>query len=155
MSEIQANLIMKTPSEVFTPRAGKVNSQMYVQRAELELQLNNALGESKHIIIHGESGSGKTWLYKSVLASKNSVFAVADLANANRFGSIGAELKELVAAKGEPTLEGFTEKKAAEVNTRPRRRGHPLRLTEARSAAFPERGSVSRSNVRTCQLASI
>ena len=86
MSEIEANLIMKTPAEVFTPRAAKVNPHMYVQRADLELQLSNALAESKHVIIHGESGSGKTWLYKAVLASKSSVFAVAGLANANRFG---------------------------------------------------------------------
>ncbi len=33
--------------------------------------------------------------------------------------------------------------------TRARRRCHALRLTEARSVAFPERGSVTRSNVRT------
>jgi hypothetical protein len=116
MDGIQTNLIMKTPAEVFTPRSAKVNPQMYVQRLDLEQVLKLALAESKHIIIHGESGSGKTWLYKSVLASQGSVFKVADLANANRFGSIGAELKELVATKGEPTLEGYSEKKAAEVN---------------------------------------
>lgn len=52
------------PEEVFTPRSPEVNSEMYIARPDLEKALKNALRSSLHVIIHGESGTGKSWLYK-------------------------------------------------------------------------------------------
>lgn len=54
----------KKPEEVFTPREPKVNANMYIDRPELETPLTSGLNDTKHLILHGESGSGKSWLYK-------------------------------------------------------------------------------------------
>ena len=54
------------PHQVFTPRSAKVNEYSYVQRQDLEWQLVHALRGSKKLCIFGESGNGKSWLYKHV-----------------------------------------------------------------------------------------
>jgi DNA replicative helicase MCM subunit Mcm2 (Cdc46/Mcm family) len=51
-----------------------------------------ALRGNLHIIIHGESGTGKSWLYKKTFRDAGVQFLVANLANASRLGSIAAEL---------------------------------------------------------------
>ncbi|GIX19851.1 MAG: hypothetical protein KatS3mg120_1527 [Erythrobacter sp.] len=66
--------IPKEPSEVFTPRAATVNNSMYIPRPKLEERLLDALDSNKYIVIHGESGNGKTWLYKRVFAEKGIYF---------------------------------------------------------------------------------
>jgi hypothetical protein len=58
------NLFRRDIDEVFTPRKTEVNENMYVVRGELEAALKNRLNGSQHIVIHGESGCGKSWLYK-------------------------------------------------------------------------------------------
>lgn len=72
--------IPKEPSEVFTPRAATVNNSMYIPRPKLEERLLDALDSNKYIVIHGESGNGKTWLYKRVFAEKGIYFEVVNLA---------------------------------------------------------------------------
>ncbi|MCA6556445.1 MAG: hypothetical protein IM583_07410, partial [Pseudanabaena sp. M114S2SP2A07QC] len=57
----------KKPEEVFTPRASDINESMYVDRPDLEADLKKGLRSGMHLLIYGESGSGKTWLYKRVL----------------------------------------------------------------------------------------
>lgn len=101
------------PEEVFTPRAAEVNEGMYVARTALELALNNALRGNLHIVIHGESGTGKSWLYKKNLADAGINFTIANLANASRLGSIAAELKNLVDREGGAIKTGFEETKSA------------------------------------------
>jgi hypothetical protein len=86
----------RKPEEVFTPRAYDVNDAMYVARDALETALANALRGDKQVIVHGESGSGKSWLYKKVLADKQYEWVVADLANASRFGSVTREFQNLI-----------------------------------------------------------
>lgn len=76
------------PESVFTPRQGTVNEQMYIKRPQLEAELLSRTRESRHIILHGESGSGKTWLYKSVFRRSDIHFSIVNLANASRYGSI-------------------------------------------------------------------
>lgn len=105
------------PEAVFTPRASEVNSDMYVERPDLEQALHRALRGSLHIVIHGESGAGKSWLYKASFSKNGVAFMIANLANASRLGSIAAELKNLVDREGKSQKTGYEETKSASVNT--------------------------------------
>ena len=106
----------KDPRTVFTPRESKVNPVMYIPRPELEQELIEGLLGSKHLILHGESGSGKSWLYKKILADQNIVYKVSNLANASRLGSINAEFENILRRTEKPKKTGYTEAKDAEVN---------------------------------------
>jgi len=87
------------PADVFTPRAAKVNQSMYIDRSELESELkNHALG-TRHLIVHGESGNGKTWLYKKVFSDMELPYTVVNLANASRFESLKAAFKDKATKK--------------------------------------------------------
>ena len=103
----------KKPEHVFTPRSPEVNSDMYIPRPALESALKQALRGHMHIVIHGESGTGKSWLYKQNFSSADVPFMVANLANASRFGSIAAELKNLIDREGKPTKTSYEEEKSA------------------------------------------
>lgn len=58
----------KQPEDVFTPRSAQVNPDMYIPRPGLETSLRRGLLGNLHVVLHGESGTGKTWLYKKVFA---------------------------------------------------------------------------------------
>lgn len=81
------------PREVFTPRRTDVNPDMYVRRADLERKLLRAVDGSQHIIIFGDSGSGKTWLYKKVFAQNGNRYRTVDLSIAIKDG-LNAALKD-------------------------------------------------------------
>lgn len=104
------------PEDVFTPRSAEVNLDMYVARPELERALQNALRGNLHMLIHGDSGTGKSWLYKKTFSELSVSYIVANLANASRLGSITAELKNLVDRQGKPAQVGYEEEKSAEVS---------------------------------------
>ena len=72
------------PEHVFTPRLAEVNKEMYVSRPHLEKALKTALRGNLHLLIHGESGTGKSWLYKQTFQNNAINFVVANLANASR-----------------------------------------------------------------------
>lgn len=80
------------PEDVFTPRASAVNQDMYVHRPDLEQKFRDALRTPKHVIVHGESGCGKTWLYKKVLAEMGATFEVANMGLCATTGSVNAAL---------------------------------------------------------------
>lgn len=103
------------PEEVFTPRSFEVNELIYIARPELETVLRNALRGSQHVVVHGESGSGKSWLYKKVLKDTGAEWSLANLANASRLGSITKEIQNSYERSGHARKTGFTETKAAEV----------------------------------------
>jgi hypothetical protein len=73
----------KVPDKVFTPKSFEVNNSMYVRRAELETRLVDAFPSNKFIVIHGESGNGKTWLFKKVFADEDIFYEVVNLGNAS------------------------------------------------------------------------
>ena len=79
----------KQPSigEVFTPRSPDVNQKTYVNRPTLEDALGVGLRSSLHLVISGQSGSGKTWLYRYALEKSGVHFEVINLASvsANSF----------------------------------------------------------------------
>ena len=76
------------PEDVFTPRSAEVNEDMYVDRSELEERLIELVTGSKHFVVHGESGNGKSWLYKRVFEKNKIPYLTVNLANASRHGSI-------------------------------------------------------------------
>jgi len=104
------------PEQVFTPRAAEVNHSMYVNREYLEQELKNSLRTGMHVIIHGLSGSGKSWLCKSYFQTNKIKYEIANLANGSRLGSINAELKNLVDRKNVPVKVGYEENKNAGLN---------------------------------------
>lgn len=78
------------PDEVFTPRSHDLNQRTYADRPNLEIKLKRALSGHKYIIIYGESGNGKTWLYKRVLNNLNVTFKIINLARIHNEGSLNA-----------------------------------------------------------------
>lgn len=103
----------KQPEQVFTPRAFEVNPAMYVDRPDLEAALTSALRSNKQVIVHGESGSGKSWLYKKTLTDLNCVYQIADCANASRLGSLTKEFGTITARRKPVTKTGYDETKKA------------------------------------------
>lgn len=103
----------KQPTDVFTPRDSKVNELMYISRPDLEKSLIQGLQGTKHLIIHGESGSGKSWLYKKVLRDINVKYKIVNLANASRLGSINQAFQILLDREEEATKTSYSEEKKA------------------------------------------
>lgn len=106
----------KLPNEVFTPRSPDVNHNMYISRPHLEKELQKGVLGTKHLIMHGDSGSGKSWLYKKVLHDMKIKFKVVNLASAARHNSITEEFKLLLSSEQREKKVGYTEKVAGELN---------------------------------------
>lgn len=92
------------PEEVFTPRSHSVNQRMYIHRPRLEDAFKSALRGSYHIIMYGDSGCGKSWLYKSVLQEEKVPMLTANLANAARWDDINNELNNVVGRERIPKV---------------------------------------------------
>lgn len=103
------------PEAVFTPRAADVNPAMYIDRPKLEQELSRGLRGNLHLVLHGDSGTGKSWLYKSSFAKQKVSYVVANLANASRLKSISAELTNIVNREGKPIKVGYDESKSASI----------------------------------------
>lgn len=108
--------IRKKISEVFTPRKSEVNTDMYVERSNHERGLSRALKRDTHTLIFGESGNGKSWLYKKVLESERLSYVVANCANASRIGSLTQEICNAIIKPGTSSKLGYSEEKVAEIN---------------------------------------
>jgi hypothetical protein len=107
---------LRKPSSVFTPRGEKV-TEMYIPRAGLEEKLRLALEQSKHIVVHGESGCGKSWLYKRVFDQAGVSYCTVNLGRATeQGGGIAGVLKSVTAGLNGEVLAGYTEGKSASVN---------------------------------------
>jgi len=104
------------PENIFTPRADIVDDEMYIKRLELETSLKKAIRKPKHIVLYGESGCGKTWLYQKVFEENNIFYKVLNSATINQCDSISNAI-ELIISRIEPIEEtGYDEKKLAETN---------------------------------------
>lgn len=104
------------PEEVFTPRQAVVNQEMYMPRPRLEQALQQGLRGNVHLVIHGDSGTGKSWLYKKAFADLKAKSVIANLANAARLGSISAELQSLLDETVTARKVGYSTEKGAEAN---------------------------------------
>jgi hypothetical protein len=103
-------------SSVFTPRQSEVNLAMYVSRPEYEKALLRSINGSMHSLLFGESGNGKSWLYKKVLGENATPYIVANCANASRFRSITEEIYCRVFPDGKPVKTAYSEGKEAKAN---------------------------------------
>lgn len=78
--------------DVFTPRDRFVNAEMYIKRPELERSLLKAIDGHMHAMLFGESGNGKSWLYKHVLQQNKIKYISVNGGNAGRSGSLSKEI---------------------------------------------------------------
>ncbi len=106
-------IFRKSINEVFTPRTHEINESMYIERPNHEEFLRRAIGSSKHIVLHGESGNGKTWLYRRVLSQDKVPFAVANCANGARKNSITKEIHDALVRTGAAGKSAYEETKVA------------------------------------------
>lgn len=106
----------KPINEVFTPRKSDVNADMYVDRPDHEKSLRRALKRDSHTLVFGESGNGKSWLYKKVLETEGINYVVANCANASRIGSITQEICKAIISPGTVKKLGYSEEKTAAIN---------------------------------------
>lgn len=105
---------MRTISSVFTPRSQTVNPITYVPRPDLERNIGRWTSGAQHGWIVGESGNGKSWLYKHVfgqhklpyatincglISSKNNLWD-ALIARIQEEGHVLIGQKDIVEAKG-------------------------------------------------------
>lgn len=103
--------------EVFSPRRAEVNEKIYIHRPDLEDELKKAINGSLNVVLYGESGSGKSWLYKKSLADLSALVVNVNCAQVSRNGSISDEICKAAIPAGTMTVAGITEKKEASVST--------------------------------------
>lgn len=103
-------------NSVFTPRKTDVNPAIYVPRDDLELALKRAIRGAMHVVVYGESGSGKSWLYKKVLADLSAAVFSANSSNALRLHSLTNVICEAVGLGEQLRLSGMEEEKRAGLN---------------------------------------
>lgn len=106
----------KAISEVFTPRSRELNPAMYVHRPRLERDLARAFARHSHTLLFGESGNGKTWLFKKALAANKLPYIAVNCANASRANSLTQEICRCIIEPGTAEKMGYNEEKAAEVS---------------------------------------
>lgn len=102
-------------NEVFTPRRTDVNKDIYVDRVGYEKELKRVVQGSLHAIVFGESGSGKSWLYKKVLSDLGAYMVAANCANALRFGSLTQEIAQILAELSPKRMVGTSEEIGAQL----------------------------------------
>ncbi|WP_083225533.1 AAA family ATPase [Neptunicoccus sediminis] len=101
------------PDEVFTPRSADVNPNLYIPRPDLEEELIEGLSESQHLVIFGESGNGKSWLYKKVFKQENVTCEVVNLVQASTLGSLGAAFNDKLSRREELERQEYEVSKSA------------------------------------------
>ena len=102
--------------EVFTPRNSSVNQKMYISRPTLEKKLFRSIQGNMHLLLFGESGNGKSWLFKHVLSTNNINFAVANAGNISRLGSVTAEICNALIETGSTVKTSYSEEKKAKIS---------------------------------------
>ena len=101
-------------SEVFTPRRADVNHAMYIARPRHERDLKRAIEGSLHAILSGESGSGKSWLYKHVAQSEGWKTYYANAGNAARYKSLTGVIELAIRDHEEREVTEFSQELGAE-----------------------------------------
>jgi hypothetical protein len=105
---------LKIP-DVFTPRSAQVNLKTYVPRLDLERMLLRSVRGSMHSLLFGESGNGKSWMYKKVLDENDIRYRVANCANASRAKSLTQEIVSSLIEPGTAQRVGYNESKEASI----------------------------------------
>jgi len=89
---------------------------MYVERPYLEEALNNALKDTRNIIIHGESGCGKSWLFKKVFAAQSVPYMTVNMANASRLGGVNQAFEDRFNKFQKEVIEGKQKSKEGQLD---------------------------------------
>lgn len=103
-----------SPGEVFTPRSSEVNSKMFVERSELERKLRRAVNGTQNVVVFGDSGNGKTWLYREYFERNSVAYRMVDLSVSITEGLDAALLKSLPSQEWEEVKK--MEKQGLSVN---------------------------------------
>lgn len=88
---------------------------MYIRRPEHEKELKRSVEGSLHTIVCGESGSGKTWLYKHVSEKEGWQTFYANASNASRLKSLTTTIVNATLEAGDKEMVEYTQKLAASV----------------------------------------
>lgn len=103
-------------SDVFTPKRNDLNLITYIPRPKLEKNLYDAIDSGMHVIVCGESGSGKSWLYKKVFIDNNIEYKIANCASTARLGTISNTIWHSIIPEGYRIKTSTTDAKKAEAN---------------------------------------
>ncbi|PML07832.1 hypothetical protein BCT85_20170 [Vibrio lentus] len=95
--------------DVFTPRRHDVNEDMYIQRGEHEENLLDSVFGSMHSLLFGESGSGKSWLYKNVFQEENVPYKVINCSRASTNDSLIDEIFNKCISAGQSQQTTYSE----------------------------------------------
>jgi len=110
------SLLRPDIKDVFTPRRSSVNGDMYVKRAELEEELLDSIEGHMHTMLFGESGNGKSWLYKHVFQTNKVEYKVANCGNVARLNSVTQAIYDACIPEGYKENIELEEKKNAKAN---------------------------------------
>lgn len=105
----------KKIEEVFTPRNAEVNQRMYVSRPRHEAALEKAVRGGRHIVICGNSGNGKSWLYKAVAKRMGWKLFTANAGIAATVSSVTTEIANTLIPSG--SIENFKYKSELELKS--------------------------------------
>jgi hypothetical protein len=109
------SLFKQKITEVFTPRSATVNNRMYIDRPAYQRDLKRAVDGSLHTILCGESGSGKSWLYRHVAQIEGWKTFYANAGNAARQKSLTKTITDAVWEDGDKELREYTQTLASEI----------------------------------------
>lgn len=102
------------PDQIFDPR-GEYNPDMYIPRPKYEDDLDYAFNSNMCILVHGQSGTGKTWLTRRVMDNKGIFYKVINLATASCSRSIYSCFQQIMARENWKIRTNYTEKKSASI----------------------------------------
>jgi len=104
------------PESVFTPRSAEVNEKVYVSRKDVEENFERGLKGNMHLILTGESGSGKSWMSKRLIRKIGCSYTILNCAKVAMDDSFEPALKFLTSQKQPFTNTKYSETKSAEAN---------------------------------------
>lgn len=89
---------------------------MYVDRPKLEKLLLRSIHGSMHSFLFGESGTGKTWMYKNLFDKEKINYTIANCANMSRTLSVEKILFDACVSSGSSQKVSYSETKKAGIN---------------------------------------
>jgi hypothetical protein len=97
-------------TDVFTPRSATVNPAMYIDRPAHQRDLKRAVEGSLHAILCGESGGGKSWLYRHVARVEGWTVFYANAGNAARQKTLTGTIALAIHDEGDREWTEYSQK---------------------------------------------